>query len=222
MATSTNPNMCKKHYRTLVFSCYINYIKKYYPTFDLNSLFQSFGLSSSYFSSPTNWVSVEFDDLFTHKLIEIFEDPNLPYKAGQLTLAKESLGPTLSKFVQTYPCSNYIYKILPKSIHYFNKIFKMVTLDSQEDSYFTYELKPSYKLLKTQKEVRALKHNLKNIYQNFIGHFCAISALRFNNPDLISPYTIIKESEDILIFRLDISILNNPPIKPDYRLPSPP
>jgi hypothetical protein len=188
--------MTKKHFRALVYSCYLAYIKSKHPQVNIKAICDNLAVPYDYLRNPMNWLSVEFDSRFTQELIQQTNDKDLSYNSALLQYARENFGPVLYKVVKFAANLDYIYKIVPKANLFFNNVLTL----SLDEEMFTkgtkiFNIIPRYeKLGNNYREIDFLQSNINNIYQNTIGHICSITSVRFGHSDFITQHTILKQS----------------------------
>lgn len=166
-----NPSYCKKDINTKVYKAYLLYLEKNYPLIDIRDLCLEAGLPIEYLTNLNNWVSVTFDDRFTHLCIKKTGDPKLCYKVGSQGLSEPVIGMLLSKIIQ-FSSIQFIYSQLPKLTNLFNKITYIDVLYQAKD-YVHIHLSVISKNL-AEEDTQALKHNFHNILENTLGYYASV------------------------------------------------
>jgi hypothetical protein len=210
-----NHRMTRKHYKNLVFSCYLAYIRTKHPAVPLQSIVEGLGIDYNYLKDTSQYSSVEFDYYFIKACIEATGDPNLAYNAGLLIYSRVSCGHILSTIVHKASDFDYIYKVIPRAMAFFNDLIIITYKDcSSEDNKF-FRIEPIYKNLGDDpNDINFFKMNLPNIYRNIIAHICSIKAMRANDKSETSKHVIMQENEDYCDIVVMLNSEDTPDIKP--------
>ena len=204
-----SPIMTRKHYKNLVFSCYLAYIQTKHPKVPLQSIVEGLGVDYYYLKDTSQYTSVEFDYYFTKACIEATGDPNLAYNAGLLIYSRVACGPILSTIVHKASDFDYIYKVIPRAMAFFNDLIKITYKDCSSEDNKIFRIEPIYKNLgDNPNDINFFKMNLPNIYRNIIAHICSIKAMRANDKSKASKHLIMQENEDYC----DIVVMLNPDV----------
>lgn len=182
-----------KIFSTLVYRCYLTHIRLNYPTIDLGAILEGLGVTLEYMSRSSNWVSINFDYHFTKILIKVTGDPLLPFHAGLLIYTKDNCGPVLSRIIRLSADFDGLYRLIPRSVRYFNRIIRINYQANSSAGNIFYRIIVDYSSLDSfGKDTELLKKNLLNIYRNIIGHICSIRAMRLQDSSKRSEYYILE------------------------------
>ena len=196
-------NLIRKHYRSLVYSCYYHYIKKHHPELDFKRIVEGIGLPYRHLRNPINWVSIRFDSLLMERLITETNDQDLAYNAGLYNIAKYSCGPILERFAK-FTERELMYAGIPKAVNFFNNIVEVEFIPSLSNTAKkTYTIKPIYEKIEPE-FIEIFQKTLPNVFKNIIAHWCAVPAFRYNDPSKISSYKIVNQDLEECTFTVDV------------------
>ena len=80
-------------YNSRIIKSYIEYLSKYYPSIDIDEIFNSAGMTKYNVNDPGHWFSQRQVDRFYEALVKITGNPGIAKDAGRFLASSEGLGP---------------------------------------------------------------------------------------------------------------------------------
>ncbi len=176
-----DPHLTRQHFSTKIFKVYLRCIEINYPHVDVHKICEKAGLPYEYLTDENNWVSTIFDNRFTKECIAATNDPDLPYKSGQMSLTIDGTGSLLYYVLRYTLSTTRIYKTLSAQILNFTKVLTMQIL-SKEANVIRIKYCPVNLPELSAAERDALIDNLENIYRNAVGYLTFVPVIH-DNPE---------------------------------------
>ncbi|MGD9291116.1 MAG: hypothetical protein PVG74_26090, partial [Desulfobacterales bacterium] len=79
-------------YNSQVNKIYLQYLRKYYPDIDVDSILEEVGIASYEIEDPAHWFTQEQQDRLQEILVARTGNPNIAREAGRFTTSSEGLG----------------------------------------------------------------------------------------------------------------------------------
>lgn len=180
----------QQHYKVAVFRSFIKYVEDNYPEVDLKTLVEQCGVEYDYLSNEHNWVSAEFENRFTKKLIELTGDSKLSYKVGLAAIDIENIG-SAQYYVMKYilPLSTLLEK-MSDTVSRFNRVLK-TSVNRISDSYeVIFEVDET---LLNKDQIPLVEESFPSMCENIKGNLVGLCKLK-KNKHLKVTYEIYPES----------------------------
>ena len=81
-------------YNSRLYSVYLQYLRKYYPAIDPDSILQDAGIAKYEIEDPAHWFSQEQSNRFYDSVVTRTGNPNIAREAGRYTTSSANLGAT--------------------------------------------------------------------------------------------------------------------------------
>ena len=81
-------------YNSRLYAIYLQYLQKYYPDIDTNSLLQDAGMANYEIEDPAHWFNQEQSNRFFDSVVARTGNPNIAREAGRYTTSSTNLGAT--------------------------------------------------------------------------------------------------------------------------------
>ncbi len=81
-------------YNSRLYAVYLQYLRKYYPAIDPDSILQDAGIAKYEIEDPSHWFSQEQSNRFYDSVVARTGNPNIAREAGRYTASSANLGAT--------------------------------------------------------------------------------------------------------------------------------
>jgi len=194
--------LTRQHFNVTVYRAYFGYLTRTYPDIDIAELTEACGVPIDYFKTSANWVSIEFDNRFTHKVLELTGDDNLPYYVGQEGLQEKYLGKTVYFLLKSVPLSLF-YSKSPEILGVYNKV-TFLKLIRKSKGFFLYELRPNFESLDSE-DIPIVRDSLPHILKNVVGYFANGPRIRKLKPANLKYREILNNKNELEGYEVELA-----------------
>ena len=81
-------------YNSRLYAVYLQYLRKYYPDIDTDSILQDAGIAKYEIEDPAHWFSQEQSNRFHESVVARTGNPDIAREAGRYATSSANMGPT--------------------------------------------------------------------------------------------------------------------------------